>query len=102
MVAESSVNHAMNILELLDGVPFPANKQDLIAYAEANDASEEALDVIQGMSGDEYISVNDINRHLNSLDRLPGQQNLWSSAESADLPTEQDEEMTEMRGSGRV
>lgn len=97
-----SMTHSMNILELLDGVAFPATKLELVDYAENNDASEEALEQIQSMPGDTYVSIADVNRHLNLLDKLPGDSNLWSSEESHDLPDDQEIKASNMRGQGRV
>jgi hypothetical protein len=73
-----SINHPINILELLDGMPLPATKQELVAWAEDHDASEEALEQLRGMRGDTFRSIADISRRANLLEIPPGSANLWS------------------------
>ena len=97
-----SMTHSMNILELLDGAAFPATKLELVAFAEDNGASEEALEQIQSMPGDTYQSIADVNRHINLLDKLPGDSNMWSSEESHDLPDDNEIKATNLRGQGRI
>jgi hypothetical protein len=77
----------INLLELLDGLPFPAAKQDVILYAERKGASEEALDQLQGISEDDYKNIDELMAQMNVIEDLPGAENLWSSADSADLYT---------------
>src|SRR5579871_728780 len=76
----------LNILELLDNVAFPATVIELVRVAENNDASEEALDQIRAMPDREYTSIHDVAMHMGEVEELPGQENLWPSAESDDLP----------------
>ena len=76
----------MNILELLDGIEYPATLVELVEFAEDNDASEEALDEIRAMPDREYASVLDLSRHLGQIEDLPGHENQWSSEPSQDIP----------------
>lgn len=94
--------HPVNILEVLDNATFPAEKAEIVQHAQDNDASEEVLDQLQGLPERTYLSISDLNRHLNDIDNLPGSANLWSSATSKDLPRDKDVVVTELRGQGRV
>ena len=85
-----------NLLEIMDGIAFPASKADLVDYAQNNGASEEILDQIRAMPDEIYNSIKDINRHANEIEHLPGEENLWSSEPSADLPDETDSKITEL------
>ncbi len=77
--------HPVNILEVLDGADFPATLPELIAYAEDNDASEEVLDQIQAMPDREYLSIQDVNRHLNILATEEGEENIYSSEDLSEV-----------------
>lgn len=70
---------APNVLELLDNAELPATKAELVAYAADNDASEEALDMIQAMPDIEYHSIRQINKGLGMIEDLPGTDNgFWN------------------------
>jgi hypothetical protein len=97
-----SINHPLNMLEILDGVPLPATKQELIDYAQDHDASEDMLDQLQAMPGDTFNSISDINRHIGLVEDMPGSENLWSSADSRDLPDDSEIAATQSRGQGRI
>ena len=78
-------------LQFLDGLEYPATRQDIVACAESNGASEKTLDQIQAMPKDSYESLEDVNKSLYKLQSLPGNENLWSSNDSEDLePTHKD------------
>lgn len=101
-LGKSPVEHAVNILEILDGASFPCSKMELISYAEDRGASEEAFDQLQAMPDDIYTSISDVNRHVNEIEVIEGSENLFSSEESHDLPDEADRLVSDMNGSGRV
>lgn len=77
--------HPVNILEVLDGAEFPASLPELISFAEDNDASEEVLDQIQAMPDREYLSIQDVNRHLNVLAVEEGEDNIYSSEDLSEV-----------------
>ncbi|MDB5490721.1 MAG: hypothetical protein JWO78_570 [Micavibrio sp.] len=98
----SPVSHGVNILELLDGMVFPASKMELIAFAEDKDTSEEAMDQLQAIPDDIYNSLPDVSRHANEIEIIEGGPNLWSSEESHDLPDETERALSDLNGQGRV
>jgi len=49
-----------NIAHHLKGIEFPADKQELIEYAEDNGAPDEVLEVLQQMPDKEYNSMSDL------------------------------------------
>jgi len=70
----------MNILEVLDGLPFPATVAEMVSYAEDSKASEDVLDQIQAMPDRDYVSIHDVAMHLGQLEHQPGESNEISSA----------------------
>jgi hypothetical protein len=70
--------HPVNILEVLDGIPLPASKEDVVVWAEDHDASEAVLEQLRAMPGDEFKSIADINRRANLLEVPPGADNIWT------------------------
>lgn len=80
------LSEPVNILELLDGVVFPASKMELIAYAQDQGASEDALDLLQSIPDDIYSSLGHVNIHINDLEIIEGVENLFSSESIDDLP----------------
>ena len=74
-----------DILEILDGVEFPASKVDLISYAYDQDASEEAVEMIRAMPDSSFNHLNDVRANLGRIDELPGNQQ-WGSEPSEDMP----------------
>ena len=80
----------MNILEVLDGLPFPATVAEMVAYAEDSKASEEALDQIQAMPDRDYVSIHDVAMHLGRIESLPAEENQWSSAPSEEFFTDEE------------
>lgn len=77
-----------NILEVLDDLEFPATLIEIIGCAEDADASEEVLDQLRAMPDRDYHSIEEINRNLNRIEALPGEENTFSSEETQDLPIE--------------
>jgi hypothetical protein len=73
-----SITHPVNILEVLDGIPLPASKEDIVVWAEDHDASEEVLEQLRAMPGDEFKSLADINRKVNLVEIPPGAGNIWT------------------------
>lgn len=101
-VSTTTVSHATNLLEIMDGVEFPASKMDLISYAEDHGASEEILEQMQAMPDDIYNTLKDINLHANDIEIIEESGNLWSSEESHDLPDEAERFVSDLNGSGRI
>lgn len=86
----------LNILEILDHAPFPATKVELIEYAEAHDASEEAMDLIQAMPDRTYSSIRHVNAGLGLTEPLPNEEEWWPSAPSHDLPEDPEHRRNEI------
>lgn len=91
-----------NMLEVLDGMEFPATKVEMVAYAEDQDAAEETLELIEALPERLYTSIRDVARHNGEIEHLPGEENLFSSEPSHDLPDDHDRAYTEMNGAGRI
>ena len=69
----------INVEEVLDGLSFPASKMQIIAYADDNDASEEAMEMLRAIPAKNYESMKAINKNLGLIEKQPGSENLWSS-----------------------
>jgi|AntRauTorcE11897_2_1112592.scaffolds.fasta_scaffold00100_27 hypothetical protein len=69
----------MNLLELFDDAQFPTTKAELVSHAEDNDASEDALDMLQALPQNRYETLEDLNKDMGKIKSIPGQENLWSS-----------------------
>jgi hypothetical protein len=48
------------IAQVLSGIDFPANKQQLVDYAQKNNADKEVIEAIQQMPEAEYTSMADV------------------------------------------
>jgi hypothetical protein len=77
-------NAPMNLRELLDGMPFPVEKIEIISYAEDHDASEEALEALRALPRMHYNGPHTLNHDLGLIARTAGSMNLWSSAGTKD------------------
>lgn len=74
---------AINYLELIDTMPFPATKPEIVAFALDHGASEEAIEAFEALPHDEYRSIAALNRDLGLIELLPGgKANLFSSSQS--------------------
>ena len=69
----------VNVEEVLDGIPFPAAKVQIITYAGENDASEEVMEMLRALPVQNYDSMEEINNNLGLIEEQPGSENLWSS-----------------------
>jgi len=49
-----------NIASFLEGISFPASKDELIDYAEDNNAPQDIIDVLEQLPDQEYTSMADI------------------------------------------
>ncbi len=49
-----------NIAHYLKGIDFPANKQDLIDFAEDSNAPDKVLDVLEDLPDQQYTSIADL------------------------------------------
>ena len=92
----------VNVLELMDGMEFPAEKVAIVEYAADMGASEDILDQLQAMPDVEVTSLAHLSRLFGTIEHQPGEENLFSSEESHDLPDANDRALTELYGSGRV
>lgn len=63
---------AINYLELIDGMKFPATRAEIVEYAQDHDASEEAVEAFRAMPKQYFESLEDVSRVVGQLDRLPG------------------------------
>ncbi|PZP55312.1 MAG: hypothetical protein DI586_07325 [Micavibrio aeruginosavorus] len=84
-MARSGYETAPDILELLDGVEFPASQADLISYAYDQDASEEAVEVLRALPDSTFNHMQDVRENIGKIDELPGVQQ-WGSEPSEDMP----------------
>lgn len=74
----------INYLELIDEIPLPATKPEIVAFAQDNGASEEALEAFEALPRDEYKTIVALNRDLGLIEQLPGgDSNLFSSSQKA-------------------
>ncbi|MHB8842212.1 MAG: DUF2795 domain-containing protein [Candidatus Aquicultor sp.] len=48
---------AAKITHFLEGMSFPANKQQIIDYARDNNAPQDVVDMLQSMSDGTYYSI---------------------------------------------
>lgn len=97
-----ATGQAVNMLALFEGMTFPASKMELIAYAEDADASEDVMAHLQAMPDDIYNTAGDLDRHYNDIEIMEESGNLWSSAESQDLPDESERLISDLSGLGRI
>lgn len=49
-----------NIENHLQGIDYPATKQDLLTVAEANNAPENVIETLQGMPSQQYEGPDDV------------------------------------------
>lgn len=84
-MARFATDFPPDILELLDGVEFPATQADLISYAYDNDASEEAVEMLRALPDSTFNHLSDVRDNLGRIDELPGNQQ-WGSEASEDMP----------------
>lgn len=68
----------INLETLLDGMAYPIATVEILDYAQDQDASEEALELLRGLPDREFDSLAEINRHLGRLAVLPGNENMWA------------------------
>ncbi len=85
MMHRAGIESPPDILELLDGIEFPASKIDLIDYAYDNDASEEAIEMLRALPDESFNHLNDVRDNIGRIDELPGVQQ-WGSEPSEDMP----------------
>jgi hypothetical protein len=61
---------AINYLELIDGMKFPATRAEIVEYALENDASHEALDAFRAMPQQHFPTLAHVSRAV-GLSRPP-------------------------------
>ena len=49
-----------NIAHFLEGIDFPASKDDLVNHAEDNNAPQEVIDILENLPDQEYTSMADV------------------------------------------
>ncbi|QTP55067.1 DUF2795 domain-containing protein [Billgrantia sulfidoxydans] len=57
-----------NITHHLQGVDFPARRDDLIAQAQANGAEDEVLEVVRRLPEQEYESMADVTKGVGEVE----------------------------------
>jgi len=86
-------NEPTNLLELLDGMEFPASLPEIVDYALDQGASEDTLQELRGMPDRDYDSLEEVNRYHNKIEILPGEaaeENMFGSEDAppSELPTQ--------------
>lgn len=76
---KGAINMPPNLLEFLDDIPFPAEKPNIVLYAETNGASEEAVEFLRALPDKNYENMRSLNAALGLIGRQHGSENLWSS-----------------------
>ncbi len=87
-------NKPINMLELLDGIDFPATRENAIVFAIDNGASEEALNLLRAIPEKEYTTIQDINNNLGEMRDPQGMENIFGSMKQ-DFSTDQDHDIEE-------
>ena len=77
MKPEELKSAPINVEELLDDIEFPVMKDEIVGYAEENDASLEALQLLEAMPNREYKSIEDINSGLGLIGETATEENLY-------------------------
>ena len=73
---------AINLMELIDGFQFPGTKAQIVEYALENDASEDALELLEGLPEMYFDSLAEFSRHATDIELLPGaEMNQFSSVQ---------------------
>lgn len=85
MPQTNSASTQPNILELLDNAPFPLTIIEMVEFAQNHGASEEALDIIQAMPDMVYKGIHEVSKHINEIEELPNNDDMWGSEPSQDL-----------------
>ncbi|MCE8015166.1 DUF2795 domain-containing protein [Halomonas sp. MCCC 1A17488] len=57
-----------NITHHLQGVDFPARRDDLIAQAQANGAEDEVMEVVRRLPEQEYESMADVTKGVGEVE----------------------------------
>ncbi|MCE5197827.1 MAG: DUF2795 domain-containing protein [Armatimonadota bacterium] len=57
-----------NIAHYLKGINFPCNKQDIVDYAEDNNAPDEIVQVIEDLPDQEYSSMADLMQGVGQIE----------------------------------
>ena len=88
-----SSDEPTNVLELLDGLEFPASLPEIVDYAIDQGAGEDVLLELRAMPDRDYDDLEEVNRYHAKLEILPGEaaeENLFSSEDAppSELPTE--------------
>lgn len=83
----SSVDMPINLEMLLDDINFPVTRVEIVAFAEAQGASQEALTLLSALPSKVYRNMQQINANLGMVDQLPGDENIWASGDAAEANT---------------
>jgi hypothetical protein len=49
-----------DIAHFMEGLEFPASKEELVTYAEDNNAPQEVIDILEHLPDQDYSSITDI------------------------------------------
>lgn len=64
-----SGRNVANVTHHLQGIDFPANKQDLIKQAESNGADQDVIQVLQGLPDRQYTNMADVMQGYGEADK---------------------------------
>ena len=73
-----------NLLELLDGMEFPASLPEIVDYAIDQGAAEDTLQELRAMPERDYDSIEEVNRYHAQIEEVPGQENLFDTNDAPD------------------
>jgi hypothetical protein len=65
----------INYLELIDKMPFPATRAEIVNWAQEHDASEEAVEAFRAMPQQYFDTLTAVNRNLAHIGIFEGEDN---------------------------
>jgi hypothetical protein len=64
---------SINYLQLIDKMPFPSTRAEIVHWVQEHGGSEEAVEAFRAMPGQYYDSITDVNRNLAFIAILDGE-----------------------------
>lgn len=58
----------IEVQKFLEGIDFPANKDDIIETAQNNDAGQEIFDILEKLPKKEYRSPTEISQEIGTME----------------------------------
>ena len=68
MAREIGGRSSATIVSFLEGIIFPASRDDLLDQAEYNNAPQEILDVLEQLDNQEYTSMADVMSGISQIE----------------------------------